>query len=268
MAHPRRRGRAECVDERRLETMVYDLKHVTDGLIEQDAQGNPIHAALLQELVNGVIEPCARSRIELKCNIDPMSDCTSKILQLVHKLWVTPVEEGGWGRNFPDGFLVPGATFYMLMNELLMPVDQFYQYKSLHYLLLRNIVLNMDAYKKDYGSNFLKPLLFMVLEENAITGIYAMPPRKTRSPRGPTRELRDDKEAHDIIRAWINADPVRPQLYLDQHRGTPGTGITISNTIVHDMLGEPPQGGKRKRRRTKRRRGKRKGKRAIRRTRK
>ena len=241
---------------------------MADDHVEHDAQGSDKHKALLKELVDGVIEPCARSKIELKCNIDPSSDCTSKILQLVHKLWITPVEEGGWGKTFPDNWLVPGATFYMLMNELLMPVDQFYQYKSLHYLLLRNIVLNMDAYKRDYGSNFLKPLLFMVLEENAITGIYAMPPRKTRSPRGPTRELRDDKEAHDIIRAWINADPVRPQLYLDQHRGTPGTGITISNTIVHDMLGDPPQGGRRKRRRTKRRRGKRSKKRTTRKARK
>ena len=268
MAYRRRRDRAECVDERRLEIMVSDLKHQVEADIEHDAVGNPPHRALLKELADSVIEPCTRSKLKLKCNIDPGLDCTNKILQLVHKLWVTPVDQGGWGKNFPDNLTIQGRAFFTLMDALLMPIDKTYRHKSLQYLLMRSIVLNMDQYKRDYGTNFLKMFLFMILEERAITGIYAMPPRKTRSPRGPTRELRDDKEAHDIIRAWINADPVRPQLHLDQHRGTPGTGITISNTIVHDMLGDPPQGGRRKRRRTKRRRGKRSKKRTTRKARK
>lgn len=269
----RETSKKRCVDERKLNSMMSSLKNSIDELIEEDAKGNEAHKILLQQLADGIIEPCVRGKIELKCNMAPSMNCIDNILQLIYTLWITPIEQGGWGTNFPDNIFIPGKTFYNLLFELLMPVDRTFSYKSLHYLLLRDIVLNMNYYREKYNTLFLQQLLMMILEENSITGIYAVPPKKTMEKQRTAanfRDLKEDKEAHDEIMKWINAVPARKQMYLDLQRGTPKTGVTISNTIVHDMLGNPIiyQGGKKKKQQTKRRLRKYKQKKVTRKSRK
>lgn len=84
--------------------------------------------------------------------------CVVTILNLTYKLY----KKNKLGNALP-------------LLDTYLKTANYKEFNQIHPHLLRAVVLNLETYVQTYSKNFLKSL-FMMMEENAITGVYFLTP--------------------------------------------------------------------------------------------
>ena len=293
----------------RLETetqaMIDGLQRRTQSDIEEDSVENPKYKARLEKLTRETVVPCLQSATALLHGLPTNFDCVNNFINGTYELWSTPVSEGGWKQpgQPPNIPMENVRTLYDLMMTFFIspehPGDPDpFAHKSVHYLLLQNIVENMDTYSPE-KKHFLAELVWL-MEQEGMTGVYAVPPK-----RSVGNVL--DRATHDTIHRWLGereegeegpalgpcpfgtkcyrqmnpkhlrefSHPGHPDQATNRSRshkywdhGTSGTGVAINNTLVKSMLESalPAKGGKKHRMRSRRKSNRKSNKRTKKRT--